>query len=282
MDGMTNYNWDFPVDTYNLWATSELEGVPDIEVPKNMARAVVRTDTNKVLGVHGSKYKIIRHDDCVNSVHDAVKKSNISQDFEMTVDVFEDGRKMRGEILFHDHIIEPAVGDYIKFRIQFFNSYDGSWAFQQSTDGLRLWCLNGCTTADSVARTWAKHTSNVNVESSSHKITQGLEVFLLNRDLYIDYMNTEVTWDYAQTIAKELSRLPRPSKRSKYNEKQMDLITSSYIKEVDNLGHNKWALYNGLTAWATHTSESSSPANTRRQRENQLAKLFKDPIWTHQ
>ena len=45
-----------------------------------MARAIVRTDTNEVMGVHGSKYKAIKHDDVVNSVFDAIDTSNISKD----------------------------------------------------------------------------------------------------------------------------------------------------------------------------------------------------------
>lgn len=278
MDG--NMNWAFPVDTYNLWATSELEGIPDVEVPHNMARAVVRTDTHKVLGVHGSKYKIIRHDDVVNSIADSVKQASISQDYDMSVEVFEDGRKLRGEIIFHDHVIEPSVGDYIKFRIQFFNSYDGSWAFQQSTDGLRLWCLNGCTTADSVAKTWAKHTANINISASADKVINGLDMFMNNRDLYQEYMQTPVDHRYVEAVAKNLSLLPKPSKRSKYNEKQLECIVASYYNEEKNLGQNKWALYNGLTYWASHTQDTSSPANTRRQRENQLAKLFKNnTVW---
>ena len=42
--------------------------------------------------------------------------------------------------------------------------------------------------------------------------------------------------------------------------------------EPGHLGKNKWALYNTMTEWATHTDESRSPAVTRRLRENQVAK----------
>jgi hypothetical protein len=54
---------------------------------------------------------------------------------------------------------------------------------------------------------------------------------------------------------------------------------SHWYTEKKQLGSNKWALYNALTAWATHTNESKSPANTQRLRENQLAKVFKHSSW---
>ena len=63
---------------------------------------------------------------------------------------------MRGRFLFNDLVIEPDVGDVIKHEILFYNSYDGSWAFQQTSRGHRLWCKNGCTNAMTVANTWAK------------------------------------------------------------------------------------------------------------------------------
>ena len=40
--------WDFPIDTCALHASSiQTDNIP---VPQNMARAIVRTDTNEVLG----------------------------------------------------------------------------------------------------------------------------------------------------------------------------------------------------------------------------------------
>ena len=43
---------------------------------------------------------------------------------------------------------------------------------------------------------------------------------------------------------------------------------------VGHLGKNKWALYNTMTEWATHT-RITHPANTRRIRENQVARSMK-------
>jgi hypothetical protein len=272
--------WSFPVETYDLWATSALSNTPDAEVPQSMARAIVRTDTNQVLGVHGSKYKAIKHDDVVNSVLDAVKKSSVSNNYETKIEIFDNGAKLRGTIDFNDLTIEPAVGDYVKFRVQFFNSYDSSWAFQQSAFGLRLWCLNGCTHADTVANTWAKHTTNVNVEGSSSKIKAGLESFLQTPDIYKSWMSTHVDDEMAEMFFKHrMCRVPNKTSTFKWNERMLDALMSCWYSDKSKLGSNKWALYNACTYWASHTSESRSPANTQRLRDNQLAKVFKKANW---
>ena len=142
-----------------------------VAVPENMARAIVRTDTNQVLGVHGSKYKAIKHDDVVNSVFEAVAASGISNDYDHKINVFDNGAKMRGIIRFNDLVIEPSVGDIIAFQLTFFNSYDGSWAFQQSAEGLRLDCLNGMVSQYSVAKDMAKAHSQHQCQSKCQQTT---------------------------------------------------------------------------------------------------------------
>jgi len=272
-------DWSFPVETWDLAAIKD--GDPHYHnVPPSMARCIVRTDTHEVLGVHGSKYKAIKHDDVVNSVFDAVAKANISYDYTSSVEVFDNGAKMRGVITFNDVTVQPVKDDYIKFQIKFFNSYDGSWAFQQIAQGIRLWCLNGCTTADTVANTWAKHTSNVNVEGSAAKIHAGLQSFLDTPAMYKEWMAIHVSDAIAEAFfSATLCNVKTNTSKSKVNERQLDNLMGIWGKESNTLGTNKWALYNACTYWATHTDANKSPANTQRLRENALTKAFKSNAW---
>lgn len=287
MDGVTVIGnnlvedcWSFPVETRDLLVKNGTFISESIPVPESMARCIVRTDTNDVLGVHGSKYKAIKHDDVVNSVMDAVKQADISKDYDTKIEVFDNGAKLRGIIDFNDLTVEPSVGDYIKFRVQFFNSYDSSWAFQQQAFGCRLWCDNGCWDADTVANTWAKHTTNVNVEGSAAKIQAGLEAFLNTPEKYKAWMATPVDDDLAESFFKNtVCRVPNKTSTFKWNEKQLERLMGYWFADKAKLGNNKWALYNALTYWASHTDESNSPANTQRLRENQLSKIFKFSSW---
>ncbi len=270
---LTN-SWNFPVETWNLAAIKDNDPTYH-NVPESMARCIVRTDTNEVLGVHGSKYRAIKHDDVVNSIFDAISSANISKDFTHKIEVFDNGAKMRGTIDFDDLVIAPALNDHIKFQIIFFNSYDGSWSFGQQAQGLRLWCLNGCTTPDTVAKTMAKHTTNVNVTASASKIEAGVDSFFNSKSKYQQWMQEKLEHETAERFFKAtLAKVKTPQTKDKWNNKQLDSLMSYWRKESRVLGNNKWALYNACTYWATHTNESSSPANTRRLRENQLAKFL--------
>jgi len=244
-------------------------------------QAVVRTDTDQVLGVHGSRYKIVSHDDVVNSVLDGVKSADLSDDYEVSVDVLEDGRNLRGEILFNNLTVEPAVGDYVKFRVSFFNSYDASWSFSQQANGLRLWCLNGCTTPDTVARSRYKHTASINVEGAAAKVVNGLEHFQSRKDVWQSWMQTKLEQQQIENFFKKTvcKAFTRQQSVTKTNEKQLENLLSIWSDERSSLGSNKWALYNCLTYWATHTQDLRKPEIAKYNRELQIASAMKSKQW---
>lgn len=272
MFDMAKNDYDFPVEMQPIYDRFG-NAIPD-------QSCVMRTDTNEVLGVHGSRYHIVKHDDVVNSLMDAMKVANISQDYTAKFSVIEGGRKLRGEILFNDVTVQPKVGDYVKFRISFFNSYDASWSFSQAADGLRLWCMNGCTTPEHTAVSRFKHTQSINIEGSAHKMMLGLDTFMNQPDRWRQWMSTLVTTDMAETFFKAtVAKAYTQQQAGKTNEKQLERLLSIFETEAKNLGANKWALYNCLTYWASHTSDLKNPEVARRNREDAIAKAMQHKLW---
>ena len=267
-------SYNFPVEEQPVY-TQEGELIPD-------HKCIVRTDTGKTLGLHGSRYRMIPHDDVVNSILDGVKASNLTSDYEVNVDVIEGGRKLRGEIIFPDLVQQPAVGDYVQFRVSFFNSYDGSWSFSQQANGLRLWCLNGCTTPDAIARSRFKHTASVNVDGSAAKIIGGAEHFMGRSKQWQSWMQTRLNNDqveqfFRSTICKVVTKQQQVTKT---NEKQLENLISGWDREKVDLGWNKWALYNCLTHWATHTNDLKSPQIARYNREIAISNAMNHKLFT--
>ena len=267
-------SYDFPVEEQPVF-TQDGELIPD-------HKCIVRTDTGKTLGLHGSRYRIISHDDVVNSILDGVKASNLTSDYEVNVDVIEGGRKLRGEIIFPDLVQQPAVNDYVQFRVSFFNSYDGSWAFSQQANGLRLWCLNGCTTADAIAKSRFKHTASVNVDGSAAKIIGGAEHFMGRSQVWQSWMQTRLNNDqveqfFRSTICKVVTKQKQVMKT---NEKQLENLLIGWDREKVDLGWNKWALYNCLTHWATHTNDLKSPQIARYNREIAISNAMNHKLFT--
>ena len=273
LDLMNTNDWDFPV---------EMEPCLDMrgnEIPK--LRNLIRSDTGESLGTHKSKYKMITHSDAVNSIMDSIQESKISTDYEVKSHTADNGAKMRLEVLFNDiKLKDPEVNSYIQYRVQAYNSYDGSWAFQQSAEGIRLWCLNGCTTPDTVAKTWAKHTTNVSVDSSAQKITDGVEMFLNNKGVWEAYRSTPVTNEQVEHLFKKtVCNVQHRASHDKFNDRQLQNLMGRWDNERSQLGNNQWALYNCLTSWATHTEDAKSPENAKRQRESAIIKAMKHKAW---
>ena len=131
-----------------------------------------------------------------------------------------------------------------------------------------------------VANTWAKHTTNVNVKGSTTKIVAGLETFMQDKDVYQDWMRTHVDDDRAFMFFKmKLCRYPTQDGSVKINERRYEQLCRQWNKEKVQLGSNKWALYNACTHWATHTGDTNTPHVARRNRENLLIKALKPANW---
>ena len=266
LDTMTA-DWDFPVETQPIF---DLHGEV---IPGH--KSIMRTDTNQVLGVHGSRYQMVSHGNIIEAMMDSIKSANISRDYQEKIIVLDGGRKMRGEILFPDLTVQPQVGDYVQFRVSFFNSYDGSWSVQANAEGLRLWCLNGCTTPDVASRNKFKHTNNINIDGTAAKITNGLEGFLGSEQRWRDWMRIQVSDEMAETFFKHtLAKSFTRQTQMKTNEKQLENLLGIWANEKRNLGGNKWALYNCMTYWATHTNDLKQPEIARRNREDQIARAM--------
>ena len=241
MDGTTTLNdFDFPVELVPLSCLTK-DG-HNINVPENMSRALIRPDTHDVLGVHGSKYRITTHSQVVDTVEEAVVKANLS-DLTMNVDVYENGALLKGTISFNDITIEPVVGDYIRFDINFWNSYNGQWSIQISGDGRRLFLYERLHHAPPVARTFRKHSSNINTEEQeANKLARSLDIFFNQKDIWKAWSNCNVFRDDVENLFREeLCRYPSKSSWERFNMKQLDELMRQYDVERQTLGNTAWA-----------------------------------------
>jgi len=252
---------------------------PNGQVMENIYN-LVRTDTDEVLHTHNNSYTILSHDDAVNAAYDAVKEADISQDFSVDIKCMDSGRKLKGTILFNDLTIEPQEGDHVKLRMDFFNSYDASWAYANQLAGLRLVCTNGMVSPQAIAKVWARHTANINVQASVSQIAQGMETFFHNKEQWQEWMKVKVSRDQAEALFKD-TVVKRRTKATdeRYNAKQLEVLLGQLDTEFSTLGKNKWALYNCLTHWSSHTEASKTPEIAQRSREAKVASAMNSKQW---
>ena len=85
---------DFPVHEEIMQTKSV------IEIPATMQKAIIRSDTNQPLATVGKKYTIVKHQDVVKSIRDAISKANIrGQNVELVLKRKESKQRIKHHIL---------------------------------------------------------------------------------------------------------------------------------------------------------------------------------------
>lgn len=259
-------DWNFPIEKQPIYDQHGLE------IPGQCC--IMRTDTNTVMGVHGSRYTPITHADTVQIIEDAARSAKLSEDMQLKVITADGGRRLRVEALFPSINIEPKLNDISSFRSSGFNSYDGSWSFGTLAQAMRLICTNGMEIPDKGARYRMKHTTNINIEGISANMNRAVEAFFKQEDRWKHMIERSVTASEVKAFLDNFSALgPR-----RINERKWNAVHACWTRERSALGHNQYALFNALTYWSTHT-DGRQPEITRRNRENEVLHALADPIF---
>ena len=285
MDGIVTHlaPYDFPVEVLELEAISRdgQIGKDNYKVPPSMQKAIVRTDTGAVLGTHGGAYQMIRHDEVVDKMEQAARNSDrLSRDYTHTQQVFENGAKLRGTIAFNDLVIEPQVGDYIKFHVDYTNSYDGAWSIMIKAEGYRLWCSNGCANPKALSFNRNKHTSGFSLAGTQAKIDNAINGFFDSQGIWQEYATQPVSQLEAETFLKAtICKRSTNTTQVKVNESKLEKLMGFYRNESTKLGQNKWALYNALTYWSSHAEDANHPHRAEILRHSEVSKAIQTSRW---
>ena len=258
-DAINTEEWDFPIEVHPT--PNAITGEP-----LTNSKQIVRTDSNEVLGVHKSAYKPVLHSDVVNSIEDAVLESDVSKDFYIDTKVYENGAKLKGTVHFRDLYIEnkksAQVGDIVNFKVDFLNSYDGSWSFLQKAEGNRLICENGMKVND--ARLNSRHlTSSQATQDGVYEILSDEAKELDSKALIskvrdvVASTSDEVRFGeqvQAMTDASNI-KIKKPKKVIEILENKFSLTKDEGDNILENLMHNDtgnkepnvWATVNSIT-----------------------------------
>ena len=253
-----------------------------------------RKDTGATLGVHTASYNHDGYKKHVSHVIEAVKEMGTldqldTSNAETKFSVYEDGRKLKLELLFPNNIIEPQIGDITKLRLRDWDSYDGSWGRRLWIDGMRLWCLNGCTSPAFKLGFYAKHTKSISGDESIHRMLTSMKSMVSN--FYEDeakfkrWISTNVTQEEAQELfSKTLAFAPKAveedGKWKHHSPNVMDDLRANIDSNFSQVGRNLYGVYNAATEWATHVQTKRGQIhNIERTRESKVASMLNSPDW---
>jgi len=268
-------DYDFPIDTISVAGTydddceTKLVKCPDKQM-------IVRKDTMEYLGCHSISYRPVTHAqvlDPIIDLADSLKTPYVTQ-----INMLDNGAMMDTRIVFKEICFDdPAMQDYVAFQISVRNSYNGVWSVMIQADGLRMFCMNKCTTPDTVANFRLKH--NGHFSYNFDHLKHSVDLFRSNEQRYREWYNTKVTDNDADKLFSKLTWTPKPTIDGRYrNETQYVNLLGLWGKYENQIGSNKWALYNAVTHWISHPENVSSTNKTIVERNSKMVSYMNRPM----
>lgn len=236
-----NNNYNFPVKLEPITTST------GIEISKRLA--VIREDTGTPLGIVSDKYKLLRHEEVVDTFRDALNDTT----YEEKIQMVKNGGQLFLTYKLGNIEIEVKKGDVVGLQFVVKNSYDGTNALQIMLGAFRLVCTNGMV----IGRRFFAY-------SQRHMGTR--------REIAIDFIKARVgmlTQQFRKTLPflQEMSRFEiSETSNTLFDRKRVNL--PQYLLNVSennyNLGNDPtaWGYYNAMTAAITHNLKRESPQNS--------------------
>ena len=218
----------------------------------NSHKVILRDDTNQVLSVMKSSYHPMTNGHFMESTE---RMKEISGFDISGYSTFDDGRIVLSHLknnLENFEIGGHKIEDYLVLG----SSFDGRYPFFVDTSTVFLRCKNQFSKLNKVQK--VRHT-----KSSPQKIDdlyRTLEVYFNNRkkmyenfekmrEVKLDPIAKQLAMDYFLSVSKE-DRLADEVSTRKTN--QMEVLRNSVFTEINDLGDNLFAIFNGATRYTTH------------------------------
>ena len=232
---------------------------------------IYRTDTGEELGIHGHGYKPVAPKHMIDVTRNIIERSDLSiNGMEETIRTSHNGARTFVQYKLPAHTYNTPDGDTASLGLLAVSSFDGTWPFMISAAAIQQACTNlQVFVGGEVAVFRAKHTRNLDIEVGSRVITNALDVFENQRELWSEWSAESMTnWAAFQEIVKALKiesvnkiieekapvfpegvieRMPRTNPSLEY-------IYAAWHKYKKRLGANRWAFYNAMTDWSTHAT----------------------------
>jgi hypothetical protein len=239
-------------------------------------RVLYRTDTNQVLNVVGSRYKMAQYTDAWKAAERILINSGLDlTGLERRMAESHNGARAYAIFTLPAYTVDTGHGDESQLQITVYTSFDGSWCFRLEGGAVRMLCLNTQVSIDGFSLYKAKHTPSLNIDHAVRKIGTVLDTYNRESERWARWREQEVTDMSAfLTFAKaancryvsgggaayaisELLEEPEV-----YRNRALMYLWQQYTTdERKHLGNNQWAVYNTLTHWATHAPAGKKTAS---------------------
>jgi len=252
--------------------------------------AIVRSDNDGLLGIHGTGYTPVQNSALVHLLDYLREDAQLE-----TVLSIRKGRRIYATATINTES-EVVPGDRVRRYLHIFNSHDGSSGFGVFFSDIRLACANqlnfltgraASTATEEGAGLRRRHTSSVT--EFAHKLPQLIDIerrtFSQSIDELRDLAKVTLTPEIARRVLERTyaDRLAAPIRDKKTGDKrpreltdlpEIGMIRSHYtgntglgINDIPGISNTAYALFNAITQHATHdTGRAKDPTERARGR----------------
>jgi phage/plasmid-like protein (TIGR03299 family) len=266
-EAMAASGLDFTIEMHKM----KTEG--GLEVP--MGQAVVRSDTSKVLGMVGNRWRPVQNSDAFSFLDSLVGEDQIRYH---TAGALGDGQRVWMLAQLGDTIRVTGTDDLVGKFLLLSNSHDGFGSLRCFFTPIRVVCQNTLNAAEKTAQRQGvviRHTGNISTKIDEARRVLGLaDAYYNNLQAEIDAM-AKTSLNRAKVLSYFQAVYPAPpeekdSKRAKDNaQNTWDALLNLYENGKGNnengVRHTLWAAYNAVTEFIDH--ENSSPRDEKKSLE---------------
>ncbi len=225
-----------------------------------------------------SSYTLENHVTLFGKHADILRESELPTDNVLVRDEYSDfGMKAKRSIQYLDEAVDMSgSGDMVYCRSDQINSVNSKWAFQQFAGAYRSYCENSMVFGgDKAVYNKVKHSKHFDAASLLRTANTVFGTFRDNIDRFKEWKATPVEDATAGAFIKHIcpkdttgqKRIEREEQHGIEKAEDLNIkkfhalydLWEEYSRDYSQgggLGKNKWALYNVLTHYATHTHDS--------------------------
>ena len=214
--------------------------------------AVLDTENNKAIHLHGANYQLIPYERILTGLSSALDEYNIDiNDSSIKFKVADDLSYMRLRIMFGDqgdfktYSMKYNSDDKLKLGVEVVSSYDASIIYQLRAMFLRLICANGMKAFENINSSMNKHVRKFNINDTFVKLKDLNKTFSNLQNTVEVYQSVELTKSDVESLFKKFAN----ESESKYH-----LLTD--VLETDINKSTLYDVYNALTNYSSHNQRA--------------------------
>ena len=226
-------------------------------------KAIVNPNTGKVFSIVSKDYKLIRHDDAIQQIENAINEFPELGQYNVKTEFYNEGGRMRRNYCFHEIFTDIAPKDNVNPELQLFNSYDTTWPFFVLLGALRIVCTNGLVVGNKFLDLRKRHVYDFDQIDLKKQVSTALKRFKLQTKQWRKWADHRLTEKTYNNLMKTM----------KFGKKAMKDIREQTAQEAEGINDNNfpimslWIFFNVLTWYITHRTVS---LNHRVEMERRL------------